>query len=120
MTRTRVILIVDDDPDVRDLLTSQFTRAGYEVRAAADGAEAIEALTNAEPPSAIVTDLHMPGLVGQELLEYVQSDERLHGVPVAVVSAHPQLAPAGVQVFPKPTRFSRILDYVRGALRARQ
>ncbi len=115
----QVVLIVEDDPDVRDLLTDQFQKAGFEVRAAADGAEAIDALLTHEPPAAIVTDLHMPGIVGQELLEYVASDDRLKSVPVAVVSAHPELAPPGVQVFPKPARFAGILSFVRNALRSR-
>lgn len=112
-----VVLIVEDDPEIRELLRAQFQKAGYEVRAAANGIEAITALEEHEPPSAIVTDLQMPGVVGQELIEYVTSAKHLAGVPVAVVSAHPQLAPSGVGVFPKPTPFARLLAYIREAVR---
>jgi hypothetical protein len=56
----------------------------------------------------------MPGVVGQELLEYLRHDERLASLPVAIVSASPQLAPAGYPVFAKPLQLDALLEFVRG------
>ena len=53
------VLIVDDDPSIRSMLGFIFEDEGFEVREAADGADAIDALT-ADAPDAMVLDLMMP------------------------------------------------------------
>jgi DNA-binding NtrC family response regulator len=57
------VLIVDDEPAVRALLTRILEDAGYEVATAASAAQAIEALAQ-EPPAAVLCDVHMPGGAG--------------------------------------------------------
>ena len=79
------ILIVDDEPSIRAVLSAHLRRAGYEVQTAIDGAAAIT-LLDAEPFHLVVTDLQMPNLGGMELLAWITG--RLPGLPVIVITAH--------------------------------
>jgi CheY-like chemotaxis protein len=106
------ILIVDDDADVQEALAELLATEGYTVEVAANGAEAIEVLEREPMPCAVIVDLMMPGIVGQELLEYLRHHERLASVPVAILSASPQLAPEGYRVFTKPISVRGLLDFI--------
>ena len=64
------ILIVDDEPSIRSLLSAAFAMAGYEVRMAADGLEAM-ALCDAEPFDAVLSDVVMPRMNGHELARWI-------------------------------------------------
>jgi DNA-binding response OmpR family regulator len=107
-----VIVLAEDDPDVRDILTARFTQAGYDLRTAAHGAEAIELLQHVTP-QAVFVDLIMPGVIGHSVLEFMRTHSELKSVPVAIVSGSPELAPAGYAVFPKPVRFHELLEFAR-------
>jgi CheY-like chemotaxis protein len=109
------LLIVDDDADIRMLLCELFAKAGFRVEEATDGAAAILFLEHNEPPSAIVLDLLMPGIVGSSVLAYLSSRPVLADVPVAIVSSSPHLAPDGYPLFKKPLQFAPLLEFVRGA-----
>ena len=79
------VLVVDDEQGVRYTLQAIFEEAGYTVRAAASGEEALRELA-AHPIDAVVTDLAMPGMDGMELLRTVLvARPRL---PVVVITAH--------------------------------
>ncbi|HEX8810871.1 MAG TPA: response regulator, partial [Terracidiphilus sp.] len=68
------LLIVDDDEVSREVLATILTIAGYTVRTARDGSEAVEMLDHAESaPRAILVDLRMPGLSGTELIAQMRS-----------------------------------------------
>jgi DNA-binding NtrC family response regulator len=67
------LLIVDDEPGIRSLLSIAFKRAGYDVRTAPDAAKAIEAC-NLEPPDAILSDIQMPGMDGHGLIRWVAAE----------------------------------------------
>lgn len=94
------MLGVDDDPDVRSLLSALLSKAGYRVES---GAEAILMLEEMDVPVALLVDLLMPGIVGQELIEYVRATPRLATIPVAIVSGSPELAPAGYRFLESPS-----------------
>ncbi|MBC7974221.1 MAG: response regulator [Myxococcales bacterium] len=111
----RTLLVVDDDPDVRMLLCELFAKEGFQVNVATDGASAILFLEHNVPPSVIVLDLLMPGILGTSVLEYVESRPSLGHVPVAIVSSSPHLAPRGYQLFQKPIKFKPLLEFVRTA-----
>ena len=111
------VLVVDDDPDIRMLLGELFVKAGFHVEVAVDGAAAILFLEHNAAPSAIVLDLLMPGIVGSSVLAYLSSQPGLSGVPVAIVSSSPHLAPDGYALFKKPLQFAPLLEFVRGACR---
>lgn len=105
------IVIADDDDDVRDVLSLRFANAGYDVRTASHGAQMITVLQGLEGAKAIFVDLLMPGVVGHSVIDFVQHEEKFAGVPVAAVTGSPELAPAGVKVFPKPARFDELLAF---------
>ena len=109
------VLIVEDDVELRASMADLMHAAGYETDLASDGADAINRLETSEPPFAVVVDLLMPGIVGQELLEYLRSDAALASIPVAIFSASPHLAPKGYLVFRKPLEMDPLLAFVRAA-----
>lgn len=78
------ILAVDDDDSIRELLTLQLTRHGYEVLAAADGAEAM-----AKAPQAdfVLLDLMLPKLDGFEVCRRLKSAEKTKDIPIIMLTA---------------------------------
>ena len=81
------IVVVDDTLMVRELQRSILERGGYRVRTAADGAAALEMLTDA-PADLVVTDVEMPNLDGLQLITSMRSYPTLANVPVLIVSSH--------------------------------
>jgi len=80
------VLVVDDEPDVADLLKTILKRDGFEVEVATGGREALRKML-AAPPDLFVLDLMMSELDGFELLKLVRLDPNLASIPVMVVSA---------------------------------
>jgi two-component system response regulator MprA len=80
----RYILVVDDDPDIRDLLEQTLTMEGFAVRTAAHGRDALTCMAQA-PPAAILLDLNMPVMDGWQLLQELRA--RDVAVPVVFMSA---------------------------------
>jgi class 3 adenylate cyclase/CheY-like chemotaxis protein len=85
------ILVVDDNPENRDMLARRLARQGHQVRTAPGGREALEAL-RAEPVDLLPLDVMMPGLDGYAVLQALKADERLHDIPVLMISALDELA----------------------------
>ncbi len=82
-----MLLVIEDDDDVREALADVLRDAGYDVAWAADGAEAIRALRSGLRPSAILLDLMMPVMDGYECRAEQRGDPALASIPVIVVSA---------------------------------
>lgn len=116
-TPAPTVLIVDDDADLRFLMSELLVEAGYSVSLARNGADAIDALERDAPPAAVLTDLLMPGVVGMSVLDYLRASTRLADVPVAVISGSPELAPPDTRVFVKPVVFGEVLEFVRSVTR---
>jgi len=77
------LLLVDDEPLIRKVISAYLVAAGYVVRAAVDGLDALEKL-RAGLPDLIISDLNMPRMSGIELLEVVR--KRFPQIPVIVIS----------------------------------
>jgi DNA-binding response OmpR family regulator len=95
--KKRRILVVDDDPTYRQLVTLHLTKAGYEVFIATDGQQALEWLGNEhQRPDLLLVDLLMPRLSGIELLERIRGLS--YKLPVIMITgADWLLARQGVQ-----------------------
>ena len=83
------VLIVDDDPDTRELVTKALARGGHTARCVPGGREALRALV-AGTPDFIVLDVLMPGMDGITLLEVIRSYLKWVSVPVAILTAYPE------------------------------
>jgi two-component system chemotaxis response regulator CheY len=110
------VLVVDDDPGIRDLFAAVLADEGHAVNTAADGHRALE-LAERERPCLIVLDLMMPVMDGWEVAERLHADRELSKIPVVVVSAFfpetPDAAEFGaVACLPKPLEIDELLDVV--------
>lgn len=86
----RRVLVVEDDPDLRDAICEVLESHGLETIESANGQEALEYLTRMaaeDAPSLIVLDLAMPTMNGWELRERLRENEELDRIPVLVLSA---------------------------------
>lgn len=87
--RTRTVLVVDDDRDIRDFVRDLIEDEGYEVVAVRHGGEAQEWLLRSAPPAVILLDLMMPNMSGWQFLNWLREQEDLEDVPVVVMSGAP-------------------------------
>jgi class 3 adenylate cyclase len=81
-----MILVVDDNADNRDLLARRLGRQGHQVRAVADGKEALAAL-RAGSFDVVLLDVLMPGTSGADVLRELKADPELRAIPVLMISA---------------------------------
>ena len=86
------ILIVEDEPSIRAVLTEILEDEGYSVACVSNGLQALVYLRGyTELPRLILLDLGMPVMSGWEFREQQQRDRTLRGIPVIVMSALPDL-----------------------------
>jgi two-component system response regulator FlrC len=112
--RREVVLVVDDDVDLREALCQQLLDAGYEPVQAMDGQDALEVLLRDRRPSLIVLDLRMPQRSGWALLEILRQSVTLVDIPVVVLSAYLAFPPAGaIAWLKKPLVPEVFLEVVR-------
>jgi CheY-like chemotaxis protein len=114
--RVQDILVVDDDPAIRDVVVDILEMSAYAVRTASNGAEAL-AETRQRKPAAILLDLMMPVMNGWEFLRHCRSEPGCAHVPVVIMSAARDASTAadelGAQAFlPKPFELDDILTVV--------
>jgi CheY-like chemotaxis protein len=108
------VLLVDDDPDLRESLQLVLELNGFSVIAARDGHDALARLRVDPLPRVVLLDLMMPGMNGIEFRERQLADPRLRDVPVVLLtgagahSVEPSVA-AGATVLPKPFDFDHLL-----------
>jgi CheY-like chemotaxis protein len=111
------ILVVEDEPDIRDLMVSLLESEGYAVAAASHGAEALARLQAGPLPCIILLDLMMPVMDGWAFCKEKQKDPVLAPIPIVVVSAVSRKDPrnAGVRAvdhLPKPIDIGTLLAAV--------
>lgn len=107
---TKKILIVEDNADLRDLLTTVIRRLGHEVAIASTGEEAVER-ASAMKPDLILMDIGLPKLSGVEATIQIKADPATKDIPVVVLSALPlsshgrrTIEAGAVEVLQKPIR----------------
>jgi DNA-binding response OmpR family regulator len=117
------ILIVDDDPDLRQALRLRLRANQYETINAGDGYSAI-AQAYKEQPDLIILDLGLPAGDGFVVLDRLQKDDKLSAIPVVVLTARdPQsneervLQSGAAAFFQKPADNGELLEVIRTTLR---
>jgi len=84
--RPRRLLVVDDDPTIRRVLTLNFEDEGYEVSVACNGQEAT-AMARSLHPDVMILDVMMPGTDGFSVLKSLRSSPQTDDIPVVLLSA---------------------------------
>jgi DNA-binding response OmpR family regulator len=113
----RTVLLLEDNPSVRELIKVLLETEGYAIIEASDGPDG---LTKAEElkPDLMILDLMMPGLDGENVLRTMRRHSKLSKVPVLVVSGKYESLDAlrnligHENIFPKPFEPSRMLDRI--------
>ena len=120
-----LILIVEDQHDLRHLYVQQLTISGFDVIEAQNGVEAITHTTD-HVPDVVLMDLSLPVLDGWEATRRLKSDERTSHIPVVALTAHDgsgelqRATRAGCDWFvPKPCPPDALITEVRRVLAAR-
>jgi CheY-like chemotaxis protein len=106
------ILVVEDDPTLREAFELVFREMGYEVATAANGEQALEHI-RLQRPTFMFIDLVMPVMSGFRLIEMLQTDASLSDIPMVAMTACSVTAPVGVKVMRKPFRTDTALELVR-------
>ena len=83
----KIVMIVDDDLDIRDTLKDVLGDSGYEVWTAADGLEAMTQLRTRPPPDVILLDWMMPRCDGMQFRAMQLADPALAAIPVVLLTA---------------------------------
>jgi len=113
------ILVVDDDPDVREVAVSNLESLGYHMLAAEDGQTALRVLARNAPVDLLLVDMAMPGMNGVEVIR--RARERQHDLRALLVTGYADVdafAPAeSDMILQKPYRLERLAEAVAEALR---
>lgn len=109
------ILVVDDDPSLRENLAEALEDEGFAVSLAENGARALEVLEAGPLPGIVLLDLIMPGMDGWELVRRIRAEARWAGVRLVVTSGLAEVEEDGERgqadaFLPKPFRLERLLE----------
>lgn len=110
------ILVIDDDPNIRDLLRLHLAAAGYSVLLAQDAIEAGYIVLR-QAPDLIIADVDMPHMDGFEFVEALKADETVPNIPVIFLTCIEEGEPRGRELgaagyLVKPVRSDRLLALV--------
>ena len=109
-SRSKRILLVDDDPVIRTTLEEFLVDLGYRVSTAENGRQAMDILEQLqEPIHLLITDIAMPVMNGLSLIRHVR--QRFEALPIAVISGYAddaQIAAAGIH---DTVRFNKPMDF---------
>ena len=83
------VLVVDDDPDVCDLVTYKLEQSGFDVRRASDGDAALREVAG-KVPDLVLLDIMMPGISGLEVLQRWRGETATAAMPVILLTAKAQ------------------------------
>ncbi len=83
--------IIEDDPRLSDIFSETVGSVGYDIEIIEDGRLALERLAETEP-ALVVLDLHLPHVMGDEVLAYIRCQERLRDTRVMLATADAVLA----------------------------
>ena len=93
-TRQSTILVLDDEPDLLELLSALLTSAGYKVHTAQTAEDMQIFLKEKNLPDLLVLDLLLAGSYGGELVRILKADQHTRNIPILMISAHPSVEQA--------------------------
>ncbi len=113
------ILVVDDDQDIRELISFTLRHDGFAVIVSGNGEDAIQ-LAVEQQPDLIIMDVRLPGMSGYEACRKITSEERTKHIPVVFLSAKGQLdeirlglEAGAVEYYLKPFAPQELVDKIR-------
>jgi CheY-like chemotaxis protein len=112
------VLVVEDDPTIREVLVEVLGEHGYQAVGASNGREALETLaSSSDRPCVILLDLMMPIMDGRSFREEQMQQPDLSGIPVIVISAHLDHAVTAdlhaAAYLRKPVKLADVLQQIR-------
>ena len=116
--RTRMVLVVEDDEQLRHLYRSALIEAGYTVRTVEDGIEALRVLDQ-HLPNAVILDLDLPRLSGRDVGQELRAQAETRHIPIIVVTDREETA-AGFDadcILQKPFSADRLVHVVNICMR---
>ena len=124
---TKRVLIADDDPVIRRLLSAAVTSEGYTAVTVDDGRAAFRMLQSDADFTAALFDMQMPGLDGIDLIRHMRTERRLQRIPVMLITAENDLkvmsdsfAAGAVAFLSKPLTVDKLQNALRMLLRSAQ
>jgi CheY-like chemotaxis protein len=124
---TKRVLVADDDPVIRRLLSSAVTSEGYIAVTVDDGRAAFRMLQSDADFTAALFDMRMPGLNGIDLIRHMRTEKRLQRIPVMLITAENDLkvmsesfAAGAVAFLSKPLTVDKLQNALRMLLRSAQ
>jgi len=119
----KLILVADDDPDIRGIVSLRLNKAGYETIEAANGDEALHAVRE-RPPALLILDVMMPQRNGFEVARELRGDPSTGDIPILMLTASVQDSDVakGFEIgaddyLRKPFKTNELLDRVASMLR---
>jgi len=115
---SKIVLVIDDEADVRLFLTTLLKKNGYETLTAEDGIEGYE-VAKREKPDLVTLDLQMPNKTGTEFYRRLSRDKEIGDTPIIVVSGIPGRHLAvknAIAVFDKPISADTFIETVNKVL----
>jgi DNA-binding response OmpR family regulator len=120
------ILVVEDDPDIAELVARYLERDGYQVDRVASGREGLDRIV-AKPPALVILDVMLPEVNGLEICRLVRGNEKTAGVPIIMLTARAEESEriVGLEVgaddyIAKPFSPNELVARVRALLRRTQ
>lgn len=113
----RVVLLVEDDGDLRRLYKRVFETAGFDTIEAGDGARAIAALGR-QRPDAVLLDIAMPEVAGTTVIDHIRQKLNWDDLPIIVITAYPYFlessqAAGATHTLLKPVEMDDVVQIVR-------
>ncbi len=116
------ILIVDDDPDLNELLALFLQKNGCDVHTAGDPLQALDLLERVPDIGMVVTDFQMPHLDGIGFMQALRKDPRRKNLPIVMITGYPDdhraelsMRTGAAYFLPKPIDFDQLLALVKFA-----
>lgn len=117
----KMILIVDDEADIRELLKKKLEQNQYTAITASSGQEALD-ISKTEEPDLVLLDIAMPQMDGYQTCQNLRKDKTTKDIPVLFLTAK-DLNPEGIRerysslgncaYLPKPARFGELLEKIK-------